>query len=127
MVNLYPEIETYTRIYRPGDVLVRYEENAKTENYFTEKRVWQLIQIFYRYLIITFLQGDAANCLQKPNSVVITEPTAKKYFGNSNAIGKVLLFDTDKKPFIVTGVLKNIPSNLLSSLICWRRSALMLK
>jgi len=48
--------------------------------------------------------------LQRPNAVVITEATAKKYFGNEKAVGKTLLFDTDKKPFIVTGVLKNLPA-----------------
>jgi putative ABC transport system permease protein len=57
-----------------------------------------------------FLQGDPATCLQKPDGVVITEATAKKYFGNENALGKTLLFDTDKKPFTVTAVLKDIPT-----------------
>jgi putative ABC transport system permease protein len=110
LVNSYPEIENYVRIYRPGDVMVRYEENAKAENYFTEKHVMAVDSDFLQVFNYHILQGDAATCLQKPNSVVITEATAKKYFGNSNAIGKVLLFDTDRKPFIVTAVLKNIPS-----------------
>jgi putative ABC transport system permease protein len=110
MVNLYPEIESYVRIYRPGDVLVRYDENAKAESFFTEKNVMAVDSNFLQVFDYAFLQGDAANCLQKPNSIVITASTAKKYFGYSNAIGKVLLLDTDKKPFIVTAVLKDIPS-----------------
>jgi putative ABC transport system permease protein len=110
LVNLYPEIESYVRIYRPGDVLVRYDENAKTENYFTEKNVMAVDSNFLQVFNYTLLQGDAAGCLQKPNSIVITASTAKKYFGNGNAIGKMLLLDTDKKPFIVTAVLKDIPS-----------------
>ncbi len=55
-------------------------------------------------------EGSESDCLQKTNSIVITEETAKRYFGNSNAIGKVLLLDSDRKPFEVTAVLKNIPS-----------------
>ncbi len=110
MLSMYPEIESYARIYRPGDVMVRYEENAKAENYFTEHRVWAVDSNFLEVFNYPFLQGDATSCLQKPNAVVITEATAKKYFGNEKAVGKILLFDTDKKPFIVTGVLKNLPA-----------------
>ena len=110
MLSMYPEIESYARIYRPGDVMVRYEENAKAENYFTEHHVWAVDSNFLEVFNYPFLQGDATSCLQKPNAVVVTEATAKKYFGNENAIGKILLFNTDKKPFIVTGVLKNLPA-----------------
>ena len=110
MLSMYPEIESYARIYRPGDVMVRYEENARAENYFTEHRVWAVDSNFLEIFNYPFLQGNATSCLQKPNAVVITEATAKKYFGNENAVGKMLLFDTDKKPFIVTGVLKNLPA-----------------
>lgn len=56
------------------------------------------------------MQGNEATCLLQPNSVVITEQIAKKYFGNSNAMGRVLLFDDDRKPFTVTAVMQNIPS-----------------
>jgi len=110
LVSSFPEIESYVRIYRPGDVLVRYEEGTKNENYFTEKQVMAVDSNFLQVFNYKLLQGDAITCLQKPNSVIITEATAKKYFGDSNAMGKVLLFDTDRKPFIVTAVLKNIPS-----------------
>jgi putative ABC transport system permease protein len=48
------------------------------------------------------------------NTVLITEKTAKKYFGNQNAVGKTLTFyagETYALPLTVTGVLKNVPSN----------------
>jgi putative ABC transport system permease protein len=109
--NMYPEIESYVRIYRPGDVLVRYEDNNRAPDFYTEKQVLAVDSNFLQVFNYNFLQGNPATCLQKPNSVVITEATAKKYFGSSNPIGKILLFDVDKKPFIVTAVLKNIPSN----------------
>jgi len=48
MLNMYPEIESYARIYRPGDVMVRYEENARAESYFTEQRVWGVDSKFFR-------------------------------------------------------------------------------
>lgn len=110
MLGMYPEVESYARIYRPGDVMVRYEEHAKADNYFTEHGLWAVDSNFLQVFNYSFLQGNAASCLQKPNAVVLTETTAKKYFGNEDAIGKVLLFDMDKKPFIVTGVLKDLPA-----------------
>jgi len=110
LTSSYPEIESFARIYRPGDVLVRYEEGTKTQSFFTEKHIMAVDSNFLQIFNYQILQGDAATCLQKPNSVVITDETAKKYLGNSDAVGKILLFDTDKKPFTVTAVLKNIPS-----------------
>ncbi|MES1215811.1 MAG: ABC transporter permease [Bacteroidota bacterium] len=110
MVSLFPEVEACARIYRPGDVLVRYEEGEKQVNYFTEKRLLAVDSNFLQVFAYPLLQGDPSTCLERPNSIVITEKTAKKYFGTSNAVGKVLLFDTDKKPFTVAAVLKDIPS-----------------
>jgi putative ABC transport system permease protein len=110
LTNSFPEIETYVRIYRPGDALVRYEANGKTENFFTEKHVLAVDSNFLQVFNYGLLQGDAATCLMQPNALAITESTAKKYFGNSNAVGRTLLFGTDKKPFLVTAVLKDIPS-----------------
>ncbi|HET6721487.1 MAG TPA: ABC transporter permease, partial [Chitinophagaceae bacterium] len=55
-----------------------------------------------------------SNSLTDKNSVLITEPIAKKYFGNQDPLGKSLIFYSDEKyamPLTVTGVLKEIPIN----------------
>lgn len=109
--DMYPEVESYARVYRPGDVVVRYEGTAKSENFYSEKNIMAVDSNFLQVFNYQLSQGNAAGCLQKPNSVVITEATAKKYFANENPIGKILLFDADRKPFVVTAVLRNIPSN----------------
>lgn len=109
--DMYPEVESYARVYRPGDVVVRYNGTAKAENFYSEKNILAVDSNFLQTFNYQLLQGDAGACLEKPNSVVITEATAKKYFAEENPIGKILLFDTDRKPFIVTAILKNIPSN----------------
>ena len=110
MVKTFPEIESCARIYRPGDVLVRYEENAKKITYYTEKKVLGVDSNFLQLFDYSLLEGDPATCLQKPNSLVLTERAAKKYFGEQRAIGKVLLFESDKRPFVVTAVLKDLPT-----------------
>jgi putative ABC transport system permease protein len=108
--NAFPEVETFVRIHRPGDVVVRNENSKQSGVYFTESQVCGVDSNFLEVFNYEMLEGNPATCLLQPTSVVITEEMSKKYFGNDNAIGKVLLLENDKKPFKVTGVLKNLPS-----------------
>ncbi|TAL51068.1 MAG: ABC transporter permease, partial [Chitinophagaceae bacterium] len=105
-----PEIESYTRFYKPNDIVVRYEENSGTEKFFTEKNVLAVDSDFLQVFDFNIIEGDAATALMKPGSVVITEDMAKKYFGTEKAIGKTVLMTQAKRPFAVTAVIKNIPS-----------------
>jgi len=57
------------------------------------------------------LYGDRSSALTDPKSVVMTEATAKKFFGRSDVVGKLLFFDNDSVPYKVTGVLANFPVN----------------
>ncbi len=109
LTSTYPEIESYVRIYRPGDVTVRYQEAARTENFFTESQLLAVDSNFLQVFEFPVVQGDPASCLRQPNSIVISEATAKKYFGNTHAVGRSLLYDIGKKPFIVTAVVKDVP------------------
>ena len=104
-----PEIETYARFYKPNDLVVRYEENGQAEKYFTEKNVLAVDSNFLQVFDFGVIEGNAANALMKPGSVVITEEMAKKYFGNERAIGKTLLMNQEKKPFTITAVVENVP------------------
>ncbi len=106
----FPEIETYARMFNASDEVVRSEANGQVENYFTESRVHGVDSNFLQVFNYKFLQGDAATCLLQPASVVITEQIAKKYFGNNNAMGRILLFGDDKNPFTVTAILQDLPS-----------------
>ena len=105
-----PEIESFTRFYKPNDIVVRYEESNATEKFFTEKNILAVDSNFLQLFDFKVIEGDAATALMKPGSVIITEEMAKKYFGNEGAIGKTLLMREDKKPFAVTAVIKNVPS-----------------
>src|SRR4051812_47526821 len=82
-----PEIETYTRFYKPNDIVVRYEENGAAEKFFTEKNVLAVDSNFLQVFDFKVVDGNAATALMKPGSVVITEAMAKKYFGNEKAVG----------------------------------------
>jgi len=105
-----PEIESFTRFYKPNDIVVRYDENNATEKFFTEKNVLAVDSNFLQLFDFKIAQGNTATALMKPGSVVITEKTAKKYFGSENPIGKTLLMGQDKKPLAVTAVVEKVPS-----------------
>jgi len=115
LTNNIPEIESYARFYKPGDIVVRYEGNNGKEKFFTEKNVLAVDSNFLQLFDFRIVDGDAATALIKPGSVVITEAMAKKYFGNDpdtyrEAVGKTLLLMQEKKPFVVAAVVKNVPS-----------------
>lgn len=101
----FPEIESFTRFYKPRDIVVRTEEK-----FFTEKNILAVDSNFLQLFGFKILEGSASTALLKPGSIVLTREMAKKYFGNEEAIGKILLVDNEKKPFTVTAVLDNVPS-----------------
>jgi putative ABC transport system permease protein len=62
---------------------------------------------FLKVFSFRLKEGDAATALKEPYSIVLTEKTAKRLFGESDAMGKTIVFDTTA--YRVTGVLKDIP------------------
>ncbi|RYU92439.1 FtsX-like permease family protein [Mucilaginibacter terrigena] len=66
---------------------------------------------FFSIFTLPFVQGNPATAFKQLRSVVITQKTAKKFFGNEkNVLGKSIRVD-NKQDYIVTGVLKDIPAN----------------
>ena len=60
---------------------------------------------------LPFVQGNAKTAFTQLYSMVITEKTAKKFFGDDkNVIGKTVRVD-NKQDYVITGVLKDIPEN----------------
>jgi putative ABC transport system permease protein len=108
LVNNIPEIESYTRIYKPGDEIVHYVNNGQKKS-FNEKTLLSVDSNFLQFFDYPLLEGNKATCLDGPNAVVLTQRAAKKYFGNSPAVGKNLVFDEYSAPFTVTAVLKDLP------------------
>ncbi|WP_439697749.1 ABC transporter permease [Mucilaginibacter sp. AW1-7] len=106
LLNDYPQdIKMAVRV-SPQNNLVSFGEKA-----FNEKKVYAVDAGFFKLFTFPLLKGDAATALDNPNSVVLTETTAKKYFGSAdNAMGKVVQFDKQLN-LKVTGVAKDVPSN----------------
>ncbi|MCB0685629.1 MAG: ABC transporter permease [Saprospiraceae bacterium] len=69
-------------------------------------------QSFLDMFEIPMLYGTRSMALSQPFSVVISEDISKKYFGNTNPVGKsIYLNGRDSIPYLIGGVMKNFPSN----------------
>jgi len=77
---------------------------------FREKRFVYADSAFFHIFSFQLIQGDPKHALSAPNQLVLSETTAKKYFGAENPIGKTLRIGQDKD-FIVTGVVADCPAN----------------
>ncbi len=66
---------------------------------------------FFSMFTLPFTQGNASNAFSQLHSIVITEKTAKKFFGDEkNILGKTVRMD-NKQDYVVTGILKDLPEN----------------
>ena len=78
--------------------------------HFNEDHGYYADSLFLEILQFDLLSGNPQTALDQPNSIVITEDLALKFFNDSNPVGKTLLFNNTIS-LKVTGVLANIPKN----------------
>jgi putative ABC transport system permease protein len=104
----YPEVENTVRLYKSAanSWLVKYGDRR-----FYEDALLFADSSFFNVFDFRMLRGDAEKALVNPKSVVLTENTAKKYFGNEDPLGKRLSLEADSNLYTVTGVVRDIPSN----------------
>jgi putative ABC transport system permease protein len=102
----YPQVEQYARIYASsGSKLLK-----KDASYINEQNVAYVDSTFFDVFSFPLIAGNPKSALNDPNTAVVSESAAIKYFGTTQAIGKVL--ETDEKVnFKVTAVMKDMPRN----------------
>ena len=105
LVSEYPDIINSARLRNVKNLVIKYG----TER-FDENNVMFVDPSFLKMFSISFVSGNDSKALSGVSSLVLTEKTAQKYFGNINPVGKTLRVN-NQYDFIVTGVIKNIPSN----------------
>ncbi|WPP49621.1 ABC transporter permease [Catalinimonas niigatensis] len=107
-VEEFPEVVNAARIcHFLSTMNIRYGETA-----IIEEQVLLADSTFFDVFSFPLVAGDPATALVKPNTAVITETTARKYFGNVPALGKTLLVGDGQVPHEVTGVVKDLPANV---------------
>ncbi|MGM9507391.1 ABC transporter permease [Larkinella sp. GY13] len=102
----YPEVLESTRLRQAGSPTVVLGDQK-----YTGDQMAFADANFFQVFTLPFLKGDAKTALVEPNTVVISEQLAAKYFGKADPIGKTLAFKNASAVFKVTGIMEKIPSN----------------
>jgi putative ABC transport system permease protein len=102
----FPEIEDVVRF--SPEWVSRTIRHGKV--FFDEKNFCYADSNFFKVFDFKVLEGNLQTALDKPNTLVITKSMSEKYFGKADPIGQVLLFN-NKKEFVVTAVMEDVPSN----------------
>ena len=108
----YPQLEHIARIYVRDDkqVTVPTDDANASQKKFKET-VFFAEPEFFDIFNFPFLAGDPKTALSEPNTAVLTQEEAEKYFGDWHiAVGKLIKYDNGTV-CKVTGVLQNIPVN----------------
>lgn len=98
-------VKEAVRFYEVNEVII----SANNEEYRQQNTVFA-DDGFFQMFSFPLVSGNPATALKDPYTVVLTESTAKKYFGNENPIGKVIRIQDDYD-CIVTAVAKDLPSD----------------
>ncbi|OGU55688.1 MAG: hypothetical protein A2V66_07635 [Ignavibacteria bacterium RBG_13_36_8] len=109
--NEIPEIENFTRITRKGKIIV-----SGGNKIFFENNILFVDKNFLSFFTFKMILGNIETILSEPNSIVLTQSSAEKYFGDASPIGQVLTLD-NKTDVIVTGIIEDISANQSNSSI----------
>ena len=109
LTDAYPSVIGYARTLPTlGDVLLKGTDTEGMEFY--ESRFYWADSMIFDVFTFPLLRGDAQQALTEPNTVVISEAMAQKYFDNQDPMGKRLILDIGMTAeFQVSGIMQNPP------------------
>jgi putative ABC transport system permease protein len=101
----YPEVESFVRFSNIGRTLFSYNEKEYYEEdfYYVDST---LFDIFTHKVLI----GDPKQCLVEPNSVVLTQSSAERYFGKGQALGEMIMSASGRN-YKVTAIIEDLARN----------------
>ena len=105
LASVFPQVESYVRIRNFDPYSVQYQGKV-----FVEDRFYFADSSFFKIFSFPLLEGDPQTALNAPDKIVITRSIEKKYFGNGQALGKVLRVGGTTN-YVITGVTEDPPSN----------------
>ena len=102
--NDFPDIQKVTRLLPINNTPMRYQDKI-----FNEKDLFFADKNFFGVFDVNLLQGNPQTALADPFSILLTETTARKYFGDADPINKVIRMNNQFN-FKVTGIFQPFPS-----------------
>ncbi|HLY68778.1 MAG TPA: ABC transporter permease, partial [Puia sp.] len=103
--QVFPEVESAIRMTQYSRVV------AFKDKLIDEKNFMYADSTFFDFFSFNLLRGNIHSILSEPYDVVLTQSTAKKYFGNEDPIGKAIRVGDDSNLYQVTGIMQDCPSN----------------
>lgn len=101
--DVFPQIEAMAKLTQ-DDAVISYKDKKFNQTVFFATN--EFLPMFSYKTI----QGSSTDALKEPFTAVITESAAKKYFGNEDAIGKILSSNKQDN-YKVTAVIRDLPEN----------------
>lgn len=106
----YTFAEKVARVVTFDNQLISIPSEKEIKKFQEERGIAFAEADFFEILDFPLVNGDIKTALAEPNSALITEQLAQKYFGKDNPIGKMLRLD-NRIDLTVKGILKNLPQN----------------
>lgn len=101
----FSEVKRVSRLRYAYPIIMRHEQKS-----FFEQKVFFAEHDFLEMFSFPLKTGNLDGLLTQPNTVVITEQVAVKYFGNTSPIGKVINYNNETDLQVV-GVIEDLPDN----------------
>ncbi len=101
-----PGLEYVTKVHHPSQSVIEINPTKR----FKQDRVIMTDPEFIDVFDVKIVAGDAYETLRKPYQALLTESTAKKFYGQENPVGKIFKFNNDFN-ITVGGVIKDFPGN----------------
>lgn len=101
----FPEVAAFFRFRERGSYLINYQADT-----YKEENIIFADSTFFQFFSIPLVEGNPRTVLTQPNSIVMSETMAKKYFGIQEAIGKTVKLD-NRADYTVTGIMEEMPKN----------------
>ncbi|MFT3705389.1 MAG: ABC transporter permease [Agriterribacter sp.] len=102
-----PEIKAFVRLQSD-------RKDIKTGNEVKSQDVHLVDSNFLSVFSFPLVSGSIQNALSRSNDIVISEDMAKKQFGTTDAVGKIIMMKEQGdqfSPYVVTAVTKRCPQN----------------
>ena len=100
-----PEVEHFCRFTPGHSKLIKANDEL-----YNEKDIVYGDSTVFKVFSWELVAGNPENALKEPNSIVLTESLAMKYFGTTDALGKTVLLEQERE-CVVTGVMEDVPEN----------------
>ncbi|MGN6493735.1 MAG: ABC transporter permease [Agriterribacter sp.] len=110
----FPEVLDFTRMVNISLFMnastISYKEGNTAPVTFNEGAIYLADSSFFHIFSYPLIAGNKNTCLAEPRTVVISESSSKKYFGNKNPMGQTLVLNGDL-PLKVSAVMRDVPEN----------------